>query len=188
VKNWPRLFSIGLLLTAGTVANAGIDIGPAMGEKIPGGFIANDKTGAPKKFSDIVGKSGVVLFFNRSAKWCPFCQAQMVDINGIKDKLQERGYAMAVLTYDPPEVLAGFAAAKSISYMLLSDPKSEMIDAFKLRDPRYAPGHFAHGVPKAAVFVLDVNGVVQAKLAEEDFKVRPTTTAILDAVASVRKN
>ncbi|MSO97896.1 MAG: peroxiredoxin family protein [Rhodospirillaceae bacterium] len=166
---------------------ASIDIGPAVDAKIPAGFTALDKTGAAKTYADITGKYGTVLYFVRSAKWCPFCQAQLIDINTINDKLAERGYAMAALSYDAPEVLAGFAAQRGIGYTLLSDQKSAMIDAFGIRDPQYPLGHMAHGVPKPAIFVIDAKGTVQAKLAEEGYKVRPTSEAVLAAVNGLKK-
>ena len=184
-----KLFA-GVALAAAVFASAagwaGVDIGPAVGTKIPT-LTALDKTGAPKTYADISGKNGTVLYFVRSAKWCPFCQAQMIDINTIKDKLAERGYNMAALSYDAPEVLANFATLRSINYTLLSDQKSAMIDAFNIRDPQYPEGHMAHGVPKPAIFIIDAKGVVQAKLAEDGYKVRPTSEAVLEAVDGLKK-
>lgn len=175
------------LLLVSAAGWAGIDIGPAVGDKIPAPFTALDKSGAPKTYADLTGKNGTVLYFVRSAKWCPFCQNQLIDINGINDKLAARGYAMVALSYDAPDVLAAFAAQRKIAYPLLSDQKSAMIDAFGLRDPQYAPGHFAHGVPMPAIFVIDAGGVVRAKLAEEGYKVRPTTDALLETLDGLNK-
>ena len=87
-----------------------IDIGPAVGAKIPMPFKALDKTGAPITYADITGKDGTVLLFVRSGSWCPFCQVQMIDVNRITADLAKRGYTLAALSYDSPEVLANFAA------------------------------------------------------------------------------
>jgi len=48
--------------------------------------------------------------FVRSASWCPFCQVQLIDVNRITADLAKRGYTLAALSYDSPEVLATFAA------------------------------------------------------------------------------
>jgi len=165
---------------------ASIDIGPAVGAKIPA-FKALDKTGAAKTYADVTGKNGTVLVFVRSAAWCPFCQVQMIDINRISADLNKRGYTLAALSYDAPEVLATFAKQRAISYTLLSDQKSEMIDAFDIRDPQYPAGNMAHGVPKPAIFVIDAQGVVKAKLAEDGYRVRPLVDAMMAAVDGVKK-
>ncbi|MDX2221517.1 MAG: peroxiredoxin family protein, partial [Rhodospirillaceae bacterium] len=163
-------FAASVVLSA--QATAGIDIGPAVGTNIPDGFVARDATGAPVGLADIVGDKGVVLAFVRSASWCPYCQKQMIDLKAAAAPLADRGFRLAVLSYDSPAVLAAFAQKQGIGYTLLSDEKSAMIDAFGLRDPQYPPTSKAHGVPKPAIFVIDVTGVVRGKLAEDDYKVR----------------
>jgi peroxiredoxin len=180
------LFVAVVALFAFAVQAASIDIGPAVGAKIPA-LKALDKAGSEKSYADITGKNGTVLLFVRSASWCPFCQLQLIDVNRITADLAQRGYTLAALSYDKPEVLATFAKQRAIGYTLLSDQKSEMIDAFGVRDPQYPPGNMAHGVPKPAIFVIDAKGVVQAKLAEEGYRVRPLVDAMLAAVDGVKK-
>lgn len=175
---------VGLFSLAASAAT--IDIGPAVGAKIPMPFKALDKTGAPKTYADITGKNGTVLLFVRSASWCPFCQIQLIDVNRITADLAKRGYTLAALSYDSPEVLATFATQRGINYTLLSDKKSEMIDAFDIRDPQYPEGNMAHGVPKPAIFVIDTKGVVQAKLAEDGYRTRPLNEAMLAAVDGLK--
>ena len=162
-----------------------IDIGPAVGAHIPA-FAAKDSTGAARSFESLQGKKGVVLVFFRSARWCPFCQAQLIDLKAVQAPLAERGYTLAALSYDPAPALATFAEKRGVAYTLLSDDGSKMIDAFKLRDPQYAAGAFAYGVPKPAIFVIDRKGVVKAKLALEGYKVRPGNDVLLKAVDGVR--
>ena len=99
--------------------------------------------------------------------------------------LAQRGYGLAALSYDPPEVLAAFASKTGIGYTLLSDEKSAMIDAFGLRDPAYAPGSYAHGVPKASLPQLDAKGVLRWKSVSTDNKVRADSATILKAVHSL---
>lgn len=171
---------VGLMLAMPAVAFA-YDIGPPVGATIPT-LAARDITGAPRNLASIAGKKGVVLVFFRSAKWCPFCQAQLMSLKDVAAPLAQRGYNLAAISYDPPDVLSGFAGKRGISYILLSDGGSKMIDAFGLRDPQYKEGSFAYGVPRPAIFVISPRGVIRAKLAQEGFKVRPSNTAILAAV------
>ena len=135
--------------------------------------------------TDISGANGTVLVFFRSARWCPFCQAQLVSLKDAAAPLALRGYKLAAISYDSPEALATFAAQRGINYALLSDANSAMIDAFNIRDPQYAPGSFAHGVPLPSIFVISPTGVVQAKLAEEGYRNRPANEAVIAAVDGV---
>lgn len=164
---------------------APIDVGPAVGGHIPT-LAAVDKTGAARDLNSLVGRKGVVLVFFRSAKWCPFCQHQLIDLKSVEAPLAARGYTLAALSYDKPETLALFAEKQGVTYTLLSDDGSKMIDAFKLRDPQYPAGNFAYGVPRPSIFILDRTGVVRAKLALEGYKVRPDNDTLLKAVDAVR--
>ena len=91
------------------------------------------------------------------------------------------------MSYDPPEALAAFTAKRGITYALLSDPKSEVIDRYGLRDPAYPPGNRAHGVPRPIIFVIDRNGVIKAKLFEETFQKRPPLGLIVETLDKVAK-
>ena len=125
-------------------------------------------------------------------------RADRVDILGAAllgdlEPLAQRGFRVAALSYDPPAVLEGFAKQRGIPYRLLSDEGSTTIDRFGLRDPAYRPGHYAHGVPQPAIFVLSPNGTVLAKLAEGLPISRPAVSqhlkVLLDAgLVSVRQD
>lgn len=158
----------------------------ATGAKVPAGFKAVDASGKARNWASIAGKKGTVLVLFRSAKWCPYCQAQLKSLKDVQASLAQRGYGLAALSYDPPAVLSGFAAKTGIGYTLLSDEKSAMIDAFGLRDPAYAPGSYAHGVPKASILLVDAKGVLRWKSVATDYKVRADNAAILKAVDALR--
>jgi peroxiredoxin len=174
------------LLWPMTAGAAGWDVGPPVGAKVPALHVT-DLQGAPKGLSDLAGKNGVVLMFFRSAKWCPYCQAQLIAMKDAPGPLAERGYKLAALSYDPTDVLTRFTEQRQIPYPLLSDAGSVTIDAWKLRDVRYKPDSYAWGVPYASIYVISPKGVLRAKLAEEDYKVRPPLSAVLAAIDALPK-
>jgi peroxiredoxin len=177
-----RSLALALLVLAGgplVVASAAEDLGPPLGTKAPDIGTRLDQTGKPHQLTDLMGKNGLVLFFFRSADWCPYCQAQLIDINGGVADIEKRGYRVAGLSYDSPEILQAFTVKRHLTYTLLSDPKSEIIDLYELRDPQYPPGSRAYGVPRPIIFVLDAKGIIKAKLYEESFKNRPPVTAVI---------
>ncbi len=176
-----------IVATLAAAADAtAIDIGPAVGSVAPA-LAATDSAGAPRTLASIAGRNGTVLVFFRSAKWCPFCQRQLTELKAASAPLATRGYRLAAISYDSPETLASFAAKQGIDYMLLSDAGSKTIDAYGIRDPQYAKGHFADGVPMPAIFVLDARGVIRAKLAEEGYRTRPPVTAVVAMVDALPK-
>jgi peroxiredoxin len=174
------------LLSPGFASAEAWDVGPSLGAKVPA-LHATDVKGNPVNLRGMSGKNGLVLVFFRSAKWCPYCQKQLMDLKDAPTPLAARGYRLAALSYDPTDVLIQFAEKRDIPYPLLSDAGSVTIDAWKLRDTRYAPGSFAWGVPYASIYVISPNGVLKAKFAEEDYKTRPPLSLVLAAIDALPK-
>ena len=69
----------------------------------------------------------------------------------------------------------------AVSFSLLSDPRSEVIDRYGLRDPAYA-GEKIDGVPRPSVFVLDQRGRVRWAKVESDYRERPSNEEIAAAL------
>jgi peroxiredoxin len=99
--------------------------------------------------------------------------------------MERRGYKMAGISFDSPKILSTFIERRGIKYTLLSDPKSEIIDRYRLRDPQYPQGSFAYGVPQPIIFVLDRNGTIKAKLYEETYQKRPPSTLVVETLDKV---
>ena len=176
-----------IVLISFSLSASAEDLGPPIGTKAPDIGTRLDQANKLRTLPDVMGENGLVFMFFRSAGWCPFCQAQLIDVNGGVAEIEKRGYRIAALSYDSPEVLQAFTAKRNIAFTFLSDPKSEVIDLYQLRDPQYPPGNRAHGVPRPIIFILDKNGVIKAKLYEESFKVRPPVTEIISALDKLGK-
>jgi len=167
-------------------AKAADAFGPEIGTHAPSIGTPVDQNGVPRDLASLMGSNGLVLLFFRSADWCPFCQVQLIELNDGLADFESRGYNLAGISYDSPEILETLTERRDIAYPLLSDPDSEIIDRFGLRDPQYPPGHRAHGVPRPIILVLDANGTVTAKLYEETHRTRPPVALVvttLDALA-----
>ncbi len=177
----PMLAAAFVLVAGGGAMAANFDIGPAVGSKAPA-LHATDASGKAMTVKALAGKKGVVLMFFRSAKWCPYCQAQLLAMKAAPDALAARGYRLAAISYDAPAVLADFTAKRDINYVLLSDKGSTTIDAWALRDPQYKPDSIAFGVPMPGIFILAPDGTIRAKLAEQGYKTRPPLEAVLAAI------
>ena len=97
-------------------------------------------------------------------------------------------YAISV---DPPGVSKDFAARLAadgrgeINFPLLSDPDHRTIDAYGLHDTAYDGGKFA-GIPHAAVYVIDMKGVVTWAKVEENYRERPANDEIRAALTALK--
>jgi peroxiredoxin len=145
------------------VINPTTVMGIAVGEQIPV-FGAKDQNGNFQDFSSIRGLKGAVIYFHRSAAWCIYCRAQLVQMEESKEALQRNGFGIAAISYDSPEVLRKFAKEKKISFPLLSDSGSKIIRDFNILDSNVLPGSPAYGVPYHGSYLVNEAGVVVAKL------------------------
>jgi peroxiredoxin len=162
-----------------SLAVAADELGPPIGAKLADIGTPPDQSGKPRALSSLMGEKGLVLFFFRSADWCPYCQAQMIDLNTAVAALEQRGYKMAGISYDSPQILSTFIERRGLKYTLLSDPKSEIIDRYNLRDSQYKEGSRAFGVPRPIIFILDKNGTIRTKLYEETYQKRPPASLVV---------
>jgi peroxiredoxin len=71
-----------------------------------------------------------------------------------------------------------------ITFPLLSDPESQTIDAYHIRNES-ARGK-AEGVPNPGTFILDREGVIRAKLFLEGYRDRHTTEALIEAARAIK--
>lgn len=157
-----------------------IEAGIAVGEKAPLDLALRDQSGEPTTLAAQMGEKGMVLMLVRSADWCTFCKLQLSETKAIEGDVAARGYTLASLSYDAPEILGRYKAQEGIGYAMLSDEGSAMIDALGLRDPQYYDkDNFAFGVPRASVLVLAPNGTVVNKFVSGDYRARPTNEEVL---------
>jgi peroxiredoxin len=72
----------------------------------------------------------------------------------------------------------------AVTFPLLSDPGSRVVDRYALRDEAYA-GKKEDGIPHPAVFVLDGKGRVRWMKIEADFRERPSNAEIAAAIDGI---
>ena len=150
-------------------------------------FSAVTTTGETVSFADISGENGAVVVFSRSLDWCPYCKAQALELETVTADLEAQGWTLTLITYDAPEILAAYSAEKSLSYTLLSDTDSAMIDAYGLRNTEMPAGSRFDGVPHPAIIYVKADGEVAGVQKEEGFKTRPPTEGIPQLVTLINQ-
>ena len=94
---------------------------------------------------------------------------QLVQLQGIKESLEEAGYSVFAISNDPVEVLADFAAKHNITFPLLSDSDSAVIQAFGIMNQLIRPDEGQsmrwYGIAYPGTYYVDANMMV----ADKDF-------------------
>lgn len=108
-----------------------------------------------------------------------------MQLTEIQQQFQAMGFGIATITYDPVELLMEVKEDQEIEFTLLHDEAVTHINAFGIRNLDYEPGARAYGIPYPGIFLIDTEGVIRAKFAEESYRVRPDFTDILEAAAKL---
>lgn len=89
------------------------------------------------------------------------------------------------ISYDKTSVLKRFADKRGITFPLLPDPESKVIEAYGVRN-REAAGRRIDGVPYPGTFLIDRQGIIRGKLFYDGYKARHTGEQILKAATRLK--
>jgi peroxiredoxin len=109
---------------------------------------------------------------------------QLVELQRDLKDIEETGARLVGISYESVEAHAQAAENFGITFPLLSDSGSKTITALGLLDPDATPA--AKGVAYAETLILDRDGVVRAKLYDEDYRVRPRFGDIVAAIEDIK--
>lgn len=171
------LTAIALLITLAAPA-----IAANVGEQIPTQLELQDQNATQQSFDSIKGENGTVLVFVRSVDWCPYCQAQLIDLGQNASQIEELGYSVVAISYDETQSQKKFSDKYDFKHTLLSDTGSETIKAFGILNEDMDPSSDYYGVPHPTIYVVDRDGIITDKIAEEGYKKRPPVEAIVEAI------
>ena len=107
----------------------------------------------------------------------------MVQLQRDLKSIEDTGIQVVGISYDDTKVLKTFSDRMKIAFPMLSDPESQTIEAYHIRN-QAARGK-AVGVPNPGTFILDREGVIRAKLFLENFRARHTTDELIKAAKAI---
>jgi len=99
-------------------------------------------------------------------------------------EIEATGSCLVAISFDSTEVLKRFAERRGITYPLLSDAGSKVIDAYDIRN-KEASGR-VEGIPYPGVFIVDQKGIIRAKLFHEGYQERHSGEDLIKALKEVR--
>jgi hypothetical protein len=94
-------------------------------------------------------------------------------------RIQAQGFGLAAISYDSVAILKNFADRRGITFPLLSDPESKIIQSFGILNQATPKNTPFFGIPYPGTYLLDRKGVVISKYFVDDFKERDTAGEIL---------
>lgn len=142
---------------------------------------APDQDGKVRALDDLTGDKGLVLVFNRSFDWCPYCKAQLDGLQKAASDIEAVGFNIATITYDPVATLKLVEEDLGITFPMLHDEAVKHVNAYNILNTDYEPGHFAYGVPQPGIMLVSPEGRILAKFAEKNFRERPDWSVVIEA-------
>ena len=166
------------LPSAATEAMPGLKVGDKAID-----FTLKNAAGDDVALSVLLKKGKVALVFVRSADWCPFCRKQLQALQASLKDIEATGVQLVSVSYDSPATLAAAATKLGVTFPMLSDTGSKIIDAYGIRN-KEATGRGV-GIPHPVVFILDQQGVIRVKLMRDGYRDRPESSEIIAGVKSI---
>ena len=106
----------------------------------------------------------------------------MVELQSALPKFRAAGIELYAISYDEPAALAEFARHHGITYPLLSDLGSKVIDRLGIRNHFVTEEQVPYdGIPFPGTYLVDEEGVVAAKFFRRNFAQRDSAEAIIDS-------
>lgn len=173
-------FSMFFAVTCGLSAQSA-DYGLQPGEKVPA-FSLKDQSGNSQTLKSLAGPNGLLILFNRSADWCPFCKSQLIDLEAARHNFESKGIRVVSITYDSTEILKAFSTRRNIHFAMLSDPDSSTIDAFGVRNHEAEAKGAKDGIAIPNYFLVSPDGTIRQRYAETQLLDRVTASYLYESL------
>jgi peroxiredoxin len=188
VSSTLSLLLFATLLAWGQEPSQKIDVsrlGPQVGQVVPD-FSLQDGQGKVWTRDSLMGSKGAMLVFSRSVDWWPYCKSQLVELQSRLGELKAQGLGLAVITYDPPTIIADVSHRRGITFPLLSDTGSQTIKAYGILNTTVAADTSNYGIPFPGTLLIDRGGKVISRFFEEAYQERNTISTIMIALGNAR--
>ena len=153
------LFSI-VNFSQAQIADDPENISPLLiGEKIPN-IELQDVEGNTIETNAIFTKKTVLIVYRGG--WCPYCNAQLSDMQEIEKQILDLGYQIIAVSPDAPKFLKATLEKDKLNYLLYSDSEGKFAQAvgiaFKKDKPKldkYSEGKNPGFLPVPTVYILN---------------------------------
>jgi peroxiredoxin len=68
---------------------------------------------------------------------------------------------------------------------MLRDEDIKHVSEFGILNQQYQPGQRAYGIPEPGIFLISAEGIIRFKFAEQDYRLRPDFSLVLEAASGL---
>lgn len=104
-----------------------------------------------------------------------------MELSGKSEAFESLGISVVGLLYDPPSQLDKFRQKFKVSLAILSDSDSTVIKELGILNEEMDPATIYYGVPYPGIFLVNHEGRIVRKFAEENYRERPLIDELLNA-------
>ena len=137
-----------------------------VGDKIPA-FSVIDETGKSVTERDVIGRKTVIYFYPKDST--PGCTAEACNLRDNYQSFMARGYQVFGVSKDSQASHVKFKEKYDLPFPLLSDPTTEMLQAFGAWGEKKLYGKVSMGTLRKT-FIFDENGILERIIDKVDTK------------------
>lgn len=137
-----------------------------IGDKMPA-FSVADEQGRVVTEKDLLGKKTVIYFYPKDST--PGCTAEACNIRDNHNAFLARGYQVFGVSKDSQASHIKFKEKYSLPFPLLSDPTTQMLQAFGAWGEKKLYGKVSMGTLRKT-FIFDENGILERIIEKVDTK------------------
>ena len=137
-----------------------------IGDKMPA-FSAVDEQGRVVTEKDLLGKKTVIYFYPKDST--PGCTAEACNIRDNHNAFLARGYQVFGVSKDSQASHIKFKEKYGLPFPLLSDPTTQMLQAFGAWGEKKLYGKVSMGTLRKT-FIFDENGILERVIDKVDTK------------------
>jgi len=108
-----------------------------------------------------------------------------VQLSETAPKFKSLGISIVAVTYDDQVDAKKFHSRNNLGFPIVKDEDSSLIKALGILNTGPEPGDGAYGIPYPGTFLVDNQGIIRGKFAEQDYRNRPDNNLILNAAAKL---
>ena len=137
-----------------------------VGDKIPA-FSVIDETGKSVTERDVIGRKTVIYFYPKDST--PGCTAEACNLRDNYQSFMARGYQVFGVSKDSQASHVKFKEKYDLPFPLLSDPTTDMLQAFGAWGEKKLYGKSSMGTLRKT-FIFDENGILERIIDKVDTK------------------
>lgn len=155
-----------------------------IGDKIPE-ILGIDQDGNAIKSSDYRGKK-IVLYSYPKANTSG-CTAEACSLQAHKDELESLGYSIIGISKDKKELQKKFADAQGLSFPLIADTETRLLQELGCWGEKVACGRRTIGTLRTT-YLVNEDGIIEKIFSPKEIKTKIHAEQIIDYVKSAGTN